>query len=133
MTKVKKSYEAVCDFMARDQFLDLCSRELYVHLKSKTFKILDEMAREADLFAEGRGGVPSCVAKGQRENKENKSTLKNKQSRPGNRPEIKCRICGKPHLTNNCGNNSDRKVAEIINDGGGLVTASSAEIKKYAN
>ena len=38
MAKVEKSYETVCDFMARDQFLDSCSRELYVHLKPKTFK-----------------------------------------------------------------------------------------------
>ena len=97
MTKVEKSNEAVCDFMARDQFLDSCSWELYVHLKPKTFKNLDEMARKANLFAEASCGISSCVAKGQRENKDNKSTHKNKPSRPGNKPEIK-RICGKPHL-----------------------------------
>ena len=31
--KIEKSFEAVCDFMARDQLLESCSRELYVHLK----------------------------------------------------------------------------------------------------
>ena len=36
--------------MARDQFLESCIRELYVHLKPKTFQHLDEMAKEADLF-----------------------------------------------------------------------------------
>ena len=130
MAKVEKSYEAVCDFMARDLFLDSCSRELYVHLKPKTFKNLDEMAREADLFAEARGGVSSCIAKGQRKNKDNKNTHKNESSRPGNKPKIKCRICRKPHLTYKSWNNPDRKVAsgaEIISDGGRLVTASSAE------
>ena len=129
MAKVEKSYEAVCDFMARDQFLDSCSRELYVHLRPKTFKNLEEMAREADLFAEARGGVYSCVAKGQRENKD-KATYKNESSRPGNKPEIKCRICGKPHLTYKCWNNPDRKVAssaEVLSDGGRLVTDSSVE------
>ena len=50
--------------MARDQFLELCSRELYVHLKPKTFKNLDEMAKEADLFAEARGDVNTCTNKG---------------------------------------------------------------------
>ena len=35
-------------FFARDQFLDSCSRELYVHLKPKSFKNLEEMAKEAD-------------------------------------------------------------------------------------
>ena len=102
---------------------------LYVHLKPKTFKNLEEMAREADLFAEARGGVYSCVAKGQRENKD-KTTYKNESSRPGNKPEIKCRICGKPHLTYKCWNNPDRKVAssaEVLSDGGRLVTDSSVE------
>ena len=57
LAKVEKTYEAVCDFMARGQFLESCNRELHVHLKLKTFKNLDEMAREADLFAEARGVV----------------------------------------------------------------------------
>ena len=33
IAKVEKMYEAVCDFMARDHFLESCNRELYVHLK----------------------------------------------------------------------------------------------------
>ena len=44
MAKIEESYEAVCDFFARDQFLDSCSRELYVHLKPKSLKNLEEMA-----------------------------------------------------------------------------------------
>ena len=55
MTKVEKTFEAMCDFMARDQFLESCSRELYVHLKPKAFENLDAMAKEADLCAEARG------------------------------------------------------------------------------
>ena len=43
--------------MARDQFLESCSKELYVHLKPKPFKNLYEMDREADWFAGARGGV----------------------------------------------------------------------------
>ena len=68
MAKIEESYEAVCDFFARDQFLDSCSRELYVHLKPKSFKNLEEMAKEADLFAEARGGEYTCVNKAQRDN-----------------------------------------------------------------
>ena len=60
MAKVEKSFEAVCNFMARDQFLEACSRELFVHLKTKAFENLDAMAKEADLFAEARGGVFSA-------------------------------------------------------------------------
>ena len=66
MVKVEKSFEAVCDFMARDQFLEACSRELFVHLKPKAFENPDAMAKEADLFAEARGGMFSCMNKGQR-------------------------------------------------------------------
>ena len=47
MAKVQKSFEAVCDFMARDQFLEACSRELFVHLKPKAFENLDAMAKES--------------------------------------------------------------------------------------
>ena len=37
LAKVEKTYEAVCDFLARDQFLDCCSHELYLYLKPKPF------------------------------------------------------------------------------------------------
>ena len=33
LAKVEKTYEAICDFLARDQFLDCCSHELYLYLK----------------------------------------------------------------------------------------------------
>ena len=69
MAKIENTFEAICNFMARDQFLESCSRELYVHLKPKTFKNLDEMAKEADLFAEARGGVHTCTNKGRRDNR----------------------------------------------------------------
>ena len=110
MAKVEKSFEAVCDFMARDQFLEACSRELFVHLKPKAFENLDAMAKEADLFAEARGGVFSCVNKGQRDN--NKGAAQSKpESKPSGKPEIKCGICGKGHLTIRCYKNPNRKQA----------------------
>ena len=111
MAKVEKSFEAVCDFMARDQFLEACSRELFVHLKPKAFENLDAMAKGADLFAEARGGVFSCVNKGQRDNN-NKSAAQSKpESKPNGKSAIKCGICGKGHLTIRCYKNSDRKLA----------------------
>ena len=88
------------------------------------------MARETDLFAEARGGVSSYVAKGQRENKDSKGLSKVEPSRSGNKPEIKCGICGKPHLTYKCWNNPDRKVAssaDVVDEEGRLVSASSAD------
>ena len=93
MAKIEESYEAVCDFFTRDQFLDSCSRELCVHLKPKSFKNLEEMAKEADLFAEARGGVYTCVNKAQRDNKG--GSQHKSDSKPSGKPEIKCSICGK--------------------------------------
>ena len=130
MAKVEETYEAVCDFMARDQFLESCNRERYVHLKRKTFKNLDEMARETDLFAEAQGGVSCCVAKGQRKNRDSKEFNKVEPSWSGNKPAIKWRIRGKPHLTYKCRNNPERKVAssaDVANEKGRLVNASSAD------
>ena len=68
------------------------------------------MAKEADLFAEARGGVFSCVNKGQQDN--NKGAAQSKpESKPSGKPEIKCGICGKGHLTIRCYKNPDRKQA----------------------
>ena len=93
MTNVEKSFEAVCDFMARDQFLEACSRKLFVHLRPKAFENLDAMDKEADLFAEARGGVFSCVNKGQRDNEG--AAHSKPENKPSGKPEIKCGICGK--------------------------------------
>ena len=65
------------------------------------------MAREVDLFAEARGGVSNVVAKRAVGNKDSKGFNKVKQSKSGSKPEIKWRICGKPHLTYKCWNNPD--------------------------
>ena len=118
--------------MACDQFFESCNRKLYVHLKLKSLKNLDEMAREANLFAEAWGHISSWAAKGKSENKDSKGYNRVEPSKWGNKPEIKCRISEKPHLTYKCWNNLDKKVlstADIVSDGWRLVTASSAETR----
>lgn len=65
----------------REQFLESYSRELCVHLKPKTLKKLNEIPKVADLFAEARVGVYTCVNKAQRDNKSD--------SYPNGKPEIK--------------------------------------------
>ena len=109
LAKVKKTYEAVCDFLARDQFLDCCSHELYLYLKPKTFKVLGELAHEADLFADAKGGVPLCIAKGKHENKGVDQAQPKVEPNQDQRPVVKCKICGKPHPTYKCWNNPDNK------------------------
>ena len=112
LAKVEKTYEAVCDFLARDQFLDCCSHELYLYLKPKPFKVLAELANEADLFADARGGVPFCVSKGQHKSKSVDQVQSKVEPNQNQRPVVKCKICGKPHPTYKCWNNPDNtKVA----------------------
>ena len=109
LAKVEKTYEAVCDFLARDQFLDCCSHELYLYLKPKPFKAIDELAHEADLFADAKGGVPLCITKGRQESKVVGQAQPKVEPKQDQRPVVKCKICGKPHPTHKCWNNPDNK------------------------
>ena len=109
LAKVEKTYEAVCDFLARDQFLDCCSHELYLYLKPKPFKAIDELAHEADLFADAKGGVPLCITKGQHESKVVGQAQPKVEPKQDQRPVVKCKFCGKPHPTHKCWNNPDNK------------------------
>ena len=80
-------------------------------MKPRAFENLDAMAKEVDLFAEARGGVLSCMNKGQRDN-DNKGAAHSKPgSNPSGKPEIKSGICGKGHLTIRWYKNPDRKQA----------------------
>ena len=109
LAKVEKTYEAVCDFLARDQFLDCCSHELYLYLKPKPFKVLGELAHEADLFADAKGGVPLCITKGRQESKVVGQAQPKVEPNQDQRPVVKCKICGKPHPTFKCWHNPDNK------------------------
>ena len=109
LAKVEKTYEAVCDFLARDQFLDCCSHELYLYLKPKPFKALGELSHEADLFADAKGGVPLCITKGKYESKRVDQAQPKVEPKQDQRPVVQCKICGKPHPTYKCWNNPDNK------------------------
>ena len=109
LAKVETTYEAVCDFLAQDQFLDCCSHELYLYLKPKPFKVLGELAHEADLFANAKGGVPLCVSKGKHESKCVDQAQPKVEPKHDQRPVVKCKICGKPHPTHKCWKNPDNK------------------------
>ena len=109
LAKVEKTYEAICDFLARDQFLDCCSHELYLYLKPKPFKAIDELAHEADLFADAKGGVPLCISKGQRGSKGVDQAQPKVEPKQDQRPVVKCKFCGKPHPSHKCWNSPDNK------------------------
>ena len=93
---------------------------MYVHLKPKTFKNLDAMAKEADYLAEARGGVHTCINKGQHNNRgaaQNHS--KPVVNKAGRKQKIKCGIIGKGHLKikfYKYPNRMQASSAEIVNE-----------------
>ena len=112
MAKVEKTFEAVCDFLARDQFLEIANQDMYVFLKPKSFKTLGDMARDADLFADASGGVSYCLASGQRNFKSSGQTSVETPS--VKRPKLSCIICGKAHSTHECWYNPDQKATSNV-------------------
>ena len=61
------------------------------------------------MFADAKGGVPLCVAKEQRESKVVDQVQPKVEPKQEQKPVVKCMICGKPHPTYKCWNNSDKK------------------------
>ena len=112
MAKVEKTFEAVCDFLARDQFLEIANQDMYVFLKPKSFKTLGDMARDADLFADALGGVSYCLASGQCDFKSSGQTRVETPS--VKRPKLSCNICGKAHSTHECWYNPDQKATSNV-------------------
>ena len=90
-----------------------------MYLKPKPFKVLGELAHEADLFADARGGVPRCVAKGHRETKS--QVPHNYGNQVDGKPSISCKICGKAHQAHNCWHSKSKRMSA------GTEIASSAE------
>ena len=80
-----------------------------MYLKPKPFKAIDELAHEADLFANAKGSVSMCISKGQRENKVVDQAQPKVEPKQEQRPGVQCKICGKPHPTYKCWNNPDNK------------------------
>ena len=112
MAEVEKTFEAVCDFLARDQFLEIANQDMYVFLKPKSFKTLGDMARDADLFADASGGVSYCLASGQRDFKSSGQTRVETPS--VKRPKLSFNICGKAHSTHECWYNPDQKATSNV-------------------
>ena len=112
MAKVEKTFEAVCDFLARVQFLEIANQDMYIFLNPKSFTTLGDMARDADLFADASGGVSYCLASAQRDFKSSGQTRVETPS--VKRPKLSCNICGKAHSTHECWYNPDQKATSNV-------------------
>ena len=60
------------------------------------------------MFADARGGVPGCVAKGQHGTKS--QVTHTYENQVDQKPNISCKICGKAHQTHNCWHNKNKRV-----------------------
>ena len=112
MAKVEKCFEAICDFLARDHFLEIVNQDMYVFLKPKLLKTLGAMAKDAELFAYALGGVSYCLASEQCDFKSSGQT--HIESPSVKRPKLSFYICGKAHSTHKCWYNLDRKATSNV-------------------
>ena len=109
---VAKTYDGVVDYLLRDQLLAISNKEMYLFLKEKRITDGSEMAIQADLFAEARGGCRNVVLSEGRENvkvvKDQRSEIMRKQfgssSREGNTyfARVRCGYCKGDHKTSDC-------------------------------
>nr|XP_034306936.1 uncharacterized protein LOC105346079 isoform X3 [Crassostrea gigas] len=54
MAHIAETYEALFDLVLRDQFLNVCNRDLILFLKERTPKSIQDMAQLADQYREAR-------------------------------------------------------------------------------
>ena len=147
--KIVKSYEGVIDFLLRDQLLSICNKDLYLFLKEKMFTDGNEMAVQADLFAEARGGCRNVVLSGN--NKEKDQVARGFRSDTGQRQgsstqkagnsftNWKCSYCGGNHRSDDCRKRGSRHSMAAVDDTGGRFTsgdtrnASTGPFERYSH
>ena len=132
LAKVNETYEGVLDFLVRDQLLSISQKELYLFLKSKSIVDSNEMATQADLFAESRGGSHYVVVKDnagwQRygnnrsstdQGRQNSTTEKQQTSDNVGTYTLKCSYCKGNHRSCDCRRrNTEKHVAAATAEAG---------------
>lgn len=87
MAHIAETYEALFDLVLRDQFLNVCNRDLILFLKERTPKSIQDMAQLVDQYREARMTNAANLIKIQGQGYQS-STL----SVPGNLKTIQVRI-----------------------------------------
>ena len=121
MASVGKTYQELCDFLIRDQMLDICNRDLYLFLKQKGTQPAVQSAKEADLYAEPRGGTKFVLRGDRRDNRTNnqKKQENDRQGKPSqyhSRPIPRCGHCSGNHATYDCRKRGQVSVAAVTED-----------------
>ena len=146
LAKVDESYEALIDFLLRDQLLGTCSRDLYLFLKEKRLTKANDMAMHADQYAEARGGVIKVVHRDNQPYANNqfrsgrvdpydnrKGSVRSDQfaqkggsnvsgrgsGNSSSRPTRRCFICDGDHYANECRNKGSMHRAAGMQEGQG--------------
>ena len=90
LSKVEETYEGLRDLILSEQFINMCGKDLAIHLKERSYKTLEEMAEDAQKFLQAHG---KTMASGREwlNNIGQKSSAVNSN---GERNKEKCENCG---------------------------------------
>jgi len=106
--KVVKTFEGLMDFLLRDQLLTTCGKELYLFLKERSFTSIYDMATQADLFAEARGGSQNVISRdgkngNQARDQKPREPEKPSRTNQGKYKDKQCFTCKEwGHISPNC-------------------------------
>ena len=118
MSGVDKSFEGLCDLIAREQFIKVCNHDLALFLKERIPEDAEQMAKLADQFKEARGVSASVLSKNSSQKNQGPPTFQSKVSKreaspttSGNKgnssfqgkSDRRCYKCGKlGHIASDC-------------------------------
>ena len=63
LSKTEKTYEAICDFFVREQFISSCPDDLAIHLRERNLQNLKELTQAAEQFLVAHEKTLSSSAK----------------------------------------------------------------------
>jgi len=131
LSKTEKTFEGLKDLIVKEQFINLCPKELAVHLRERAPENSEEMAKIVDQYLEAHGKHVFSPARSKAPTQPEKEDIKKSTSDPSplycyrcngrghrsaNCPTRRCYLCGKhSHEARNCKSSVPRSGGQIKN------------------